>query len=442
VRNRLSSMLINRDFARLWYGQAVSSVGDFVFNTTLVLWMATVLGKGRPWAPAAVSGVLLSASVAIFLVGPVAGVFVDRWDRLRTMMRTEVVRAAIVGLLTALAFVNVRALPVWAWLAVIYSLVFALNAAGQFFSPARFAILGDIVPGEADRARAAGIGQATVALASILGPPLAAPLLFSVGFQWALLLNAASYVVSFAAIRSIRLVPEPTSVPATAGAANAGSSFRGDFSAGLRYFASSRFLVTLLVIIVIVTSGAGAVNAMDIFFLTRNLHASSHMYGYLGTADGLGAIAGAILAGSVVRRLTARTTLWLGLLAGGILFALFARQTAFVPGLITLFALAVPIGIINTALSPLLLAAASREYMGRVVAVFNPVQQLASMLSVVVAGWLASTALRNFHATVAGLHVGTYDTIFTVVGVLILAAGGYALVALPAERPAPQAATA
>jgi MFS family permease len=181
---------------------------------------------------------------------------------------------------------------------------------------------------------------------------------------------------------------------------------------------------------------------MDIFFLTRNLHASSHMYGYLGTADGLGAIAGAILAGSVVRRLTARTTLWLGLLAGGILFALFARQTAFVPGLITLFALAVPIGIINTALSPLVLAAASREYMGRVVAVFNPIQQLASMLSVVVAGWLASTALRNFHATVAGLHVGTYDTIFTVVGVLILAAGGYALVALPAERPAPQAATA
>jgi MFS family permease len=432
-------MLINRDFARLWYGQAVSSVGDFVFNTTLVLWIATVLGKGRPWAPAAVSGILLSAGAAIFLVGPVAGVFVDRWDRLRTMMRTEIVRAAIVGLLTTLAFVHVHALPVWAWLAVIYFLVFALNAGGQFFSPARFAILGDIVPGEADRARAAGIGQATVALASILGPPLAAPLLFTVGFQWALLLNAASYVASFAAIRSIRLASEPTSAPA---AASAAPSFRRDFVSGLRYFASSRFLVALLVIVVIVTSGAGAVGAMDVFFLTANLHASSHLYGYLGTADGLGAIAGAILAGRVVRWLSARTTLWLGLLAGGALFALFARQTAFGSGLITLFALAVPIGIINTALSPLLLAAASREYMGRVMAVFNPIQQLASMLSVVVAGWLASTALRNFHATVAGLHIGTYDTIFTVAGVLILAAGGYAFVALPRERAVPEAATA
>jgi MFS family permease len=430
-------MLINRDFARLWYGQAISSVGDFVFNTTLVLWMATVLGKGRPWAPAAVSGVLLSASAAIFLVGPVAGVFVDRWDRLRTMMRTEIVRAAIVGLLTALAFVRVHALPAWAWLAVIYFLVFTLNAAGQFFSPARFAILGDIVPGEADRARAAGIGQATVAFASILGPPLAAPLLFTVGFQWALLLNAASYVVSFAAIGSIQLVPEPTSA-----AASAATSFRREFGSGLRYFASSRFLVALLVIIVIVTSGAGAMQAMDIFFVTSNLHASSHLYGYLGTAEGLGAIAGAIVAGSVVRRLTARTTLWLSLLAGGILVVLFARQTAFVPGLIALFALAIPIGVINTALSPLVLAAASRVYMGRVMAVFNPIQQLASMLSVVVAGWLASTALRNFHATVAGLHIGTYDTIFTIVGVLVLAAGGYALVALPRERAVAEAATA
>jgi MFS family permease len=161
---------------------------------------------------------------------------------------------------------------------VTYALVFALNGAGQFFAPARLAILGDVVPGDADRARAAGTGQATTALAAIAGPPLAAPLLFTVGFQWALLLNAVSYVASFAAIRSIRLEPESSAAPPAAGAK---ASFRREFSSGLHYFAGNRLLVALLIIIVIFTSGAGAVGAMDIFFVTSNLHASSHLYGYL-----------------------------------------------------------------------------------------------------------------------------------------------------------------
>jgi MFS family permease len=401
--SRLQTMLINRNFARLWYGQAVSTVGDFVFDTTLVLWVATVLGKGKSWAPAAVSGVLLSVSVAIFLVGPVAGVFVDRWDRRRTMMGTEIIRAGIVGVLTCIAFLPVRDLPIWAWLTVLYVLVFALNSTGQFFSPARFAVLGDVVPGDADRARA-------------------------------VLLNAASYLGSFSAVRSVQLAADTQEVPAAAAA-----SFRREFAAGMRYFLGNRYLVVLLVIVVICTSGTGAMNALDVFFVTRNLHTSSHLYGYLGTAFGIGAIAGALSAGRVVRRLTARTTTWLTLVIGGAMIVIYSRQTTFVSGLVILFLAAVPIAIVNTAISPLLLAAAPREYLGRVMAVINPMQQLASMLSVVVAGWLASTVLRNFAGSIGGLHLGPIDTIFTVSGVLIIMGGGYGVFALPG-KPAAAAA--
>jgi hypothetical protein len=75
-------------------------------------------------------------------------------------------------------------------------------------------------------------------------------------------------------------------------------------------------------------------------------------------------------------------------------------------------------------------------------AVIIPMQQLASMLSVVVAGWLASTLLRNFAGSVGGLHVGPIDTIFTVTGVLIVIGGGYGLFALPGKPAAAAAATA
>src|SRR5205814_1292198 len=97
-------LLINRNYARLWYGQAVSLIGDYVFDTTLVLWVGTVLLRGNRYAPAAVAGVLLAVAAATMLVSPLAGVFVDRWDNRRTMLVADVVRAGLVGLLAAVAF--------------------------------------------------------------------------------------------------------------------------------------------------------------------------------------------------------------------------------------------------------------------------------------------------------------------------------------------------
>src|SRR5450631_2677749 len=204
----LQRTLINRNYAKLWYGQAVSAVGDSVFGTTLVLWVSQVLASGRSWAPAAVSGILVAAGAAFVLVGPVAGVFVDRWNRKSTMMRTEVIRAAMVAALTGLSFVPVRDLPVGLWLATVYLVVFVLNASGQFFNPARFATIGDVVHGEEDRVRAAGLAEATTSAAGIVGPPIAVLLLLTVGFQWALAANAVSYLVSYLATRFLRLAPD------------------------------------------------------------------------------------------------------------------------------------------------------------------------------------------------------------------------------------------
>src|SRR5205823_4060655 len=111
----LRRALVNRNYAKLWYGQAVSAVGDTIFGTTLVLWVSQVLVRGSAWAPAAVSGILVAAGAAVGLVGPVAGVFVDRWNRKLTMMRTEAIRAAMVTGLTGLSFVPVRDLSSGRW---------------------------------------------------------------------------------------------------------------------------------------------------------------------------------------------------------------------------------------------------------------------------------------------------------------------------------------
>ena len=71
------AVFINRNFALLWWG-AISNVGDYAWDTALVLWVASFLVAGQSWAPLAVSGVVLAAAIPQIVVGPLAGVFVDR----------------------------------------------------------------------------------------------------------------------------------------------------------------------------------------------------------------------------------------------------------------------------------------------------------------------------------------------------------------------------
>ncbi len=167
------------------------------------------------------------------------------------------------------------------------------------------------------------------------------------------------------------------------------------------------------------------------FFVTSDLHASSRLFGVAETAMGIGFIVGALVAGRMVRWMGARALTWSGLLAAGVLAAAYALQRSFPAGLVLLGFYAIPIAMLNTAVAPLLLDAAPREYMGRVMAVFTPVNQLASMLSVVVFGWLTSTVLRSFRATVGGITLNSVSLVFIVAGGLIVLSGLRAFAALP-----------
>jgi MFS family permease len=435
-RGRLAGVLINRDFARLWAGQAVSQVGDYVFTTTLTLWIAAVLLRGRPYAPVAVSGLLVAVAVATMVAAPVAGVFVDRWDRRRTMLAADATRVVLVGGLTVVAFLPAGTLPAGVTLGLTYATVLTSTVAAQFFNPARFAYLGQVVTGSADRTRAAGISQATASVAAIAGPPLAAPLLFTAGVSWALLLDALSFAVSFAAVWSVR-VPDAPEPVRPAGDAPAG--FRAELLAGLRFTVRSRVMLAIFIGAVVVTLGSGALNTLDVFFVTTNLHAPASWFGTVGMAEGVGAVIGALLAGWLGARLGNVRVIWLGLLVSGAVVLGYARQGALWPALVLIVLIGLPIGAVNAVFGPVMLAEVPSRFLGRVISFFTPVQQVANLTAAVLCGWLVSAALRGFHPTVAGVHLGPIDTVFTAAGLLVIAGGGYIAVALRRYRPAPVA---
>ena len=72
---------------------------------------------------------------------------------------------------------------------------------------------------------------------------------------------------------------------------------------------------------------------------------------------------------------------------------------------------------------PLVLKGTPRELVGRVAAILNPSPTLASLVSIALAGYLASTVLRGWHANILGVTFGPIDTILTGAGILLILAG-------------------
>jgi MFS family permease len=432
--SRRPSPLINRQFALLWAGGTVSGLGDIVFATTLALWIVADLAHGRTWAPLAVSGALLAAALPDVLVGPLAGVFVDRWDRRQTMLIMDALRAALVAsLLLPTGIVALPGVHPPAALALgsIYAAVFLAGVCGQFFGPSRMAAIGALVA-ERERPRASSLTQASSSLATIVGPPIAAALYFALGAGPALILNALSFAGSWLAIRAVRLSP-------VAAPAERAGGFRREFAEGLRYFTGNRVLTTVLVTAVVVMLGGGALNALDIFFLIQNLHAPIHLFGLFGMAMGAGVLVGAVVAGAAATRLGLARTFWLSAIAVGLLILIYARLTSVAPAIALLFVMGLPQAAVNVAVGPLVLNATPPALIGRVVAVLQPLVSLAAMVSLALAGWLASGALRGFHAHWLGMRWGEVDTIFTGTGLLIVAGGLFAALRLGRATQSPDA---
>ena len=430
-------VLINRNFALLWSGQTISQLGDSIFAITLVLWIATQIARTQPWAPLAVSGVLLATIAPEFLVSPIAGVLADRWNRRRIMLAMDATRTVLIALLVlatgriSLPFLPGGQLPLAGQFAAIYGIVFFASVCSQFFTPALFAFIATTVQ-EPERARASGLRQASASMAGLVGPALAAALFFGVGLEWALLLNALSFAVSFLAILAIRVPRDPDAEAPHPQPQQ--ESVVHDFVAGLRFYFGNRILMTLLVTTVLTLLAFGSLNTLDVFFVTQNLHAAPGFYAILISAQGLGLLIGAIVATAFARRIGDARVLGLSLLVWGVTIVIYARLTDIAPALALMSLTGFLLSTAQVAETPLLMHATPQEFLGRVSSVLVPALSGSELIGIALSGYLASTLLRDFHATVFGIKVGPVDTIFTAMGLALVAAGLYALVNLRGIR--------
>src|SRR5579863_181200 len=314
-----SRWFINRNFILLWIGRTISITGDLFFDTTMILWFTTGIARGQSWAPLAISGVALAETIPTLVVGPIAGVFVDRWDKRRTMLVMDVLRTMLIAVLLLTTGLVVLPLfgnghvPLSEKLASIYTVIVLASICSRFFNPSRSALVRDIVPAE-QLTKASSSMNIALNVALILGPTLAAPLYFASDAQWAILIDALSFIVSFGFIFAIRAPEAARSV--TKGVK--GNYFR-EFAAGLRFFAGNRVLVVILVTGIILSLGTGVFNALYLFFVVQNLHTPVSLAGLFASTYGLSVIVGSIFAVILTRRIGEGKMLGLAIGAWGLL---------------------------------------------------------------------------------------------------------------------------
>ena len=150
--------LRQRNFALVWVGQFISVVGDYLLLVALPYYVYDRTGSAL-----ATGAMFMVQMVPRLVLASVAGVFVDRWDRRRTMVVSDVLRAAVLLMLLAARS------PAQFWIVYLVALVQAII--GLFFGPAKNALIPHLVPQE-QLAAANALNALNNSLGSMVGSGL------------------------------------------------------------------------------------------------------------------------------------------------------------------------------------------------------------------------------------------------------------------------------
>jgi MFS family permease len=365
--------LRHRDFRLFFAGQGVSQIGTWL-QLIATSWLVYRLSGS-----AFLLGLAAFAMQIPFLVlAPLAGVFVDRLDRRRVLLATNSVAAA-----QALAMFSVVALGVVEpWHLVAGNLVLGIVNACD--SPARQALLIQLVRGRADLPSAIALNSIMMNLARFVGPMLGGALIAALDERWGFAANAASYLAMLLALSRI---------PSGGGALPpAEQGLLRQLAAGARY--AFGFLPARSALLLLATTSvtAGSYATLMPWFAREAFDGDSQTLGWLISCAGLGAMTGMFyLALRPGIRGLYRLLAWTAATAGAAL-CVFSLSTSLWLALPALYAVGLGLMLTAASTNTLLQSIVPDELRGRVASLYIMSFIGMSPLGALAAGWIAERA--------------------------------------------------
>lgn len=268
--------LRHRNYRLFFGGQSISLIGTWMTR------VATAWLVYRLTHSAFLLGVVgFSGQIPIMLLGPFAGVWVDRWDRRRTLVVTQVLSMIQSFWLAGLALAHIITVG------DIIALSLLQGAINAFDMPARQAFVVTMVEDRADLSNAIALNSSMVNGARLIGPSLAGIIIAVVGEGYCFLIDGVSY---FAVIASLLLMQV-----AVAQARSRRTRVLAELKEGWQYVSRSTPIRSILLLLALVSLVGMPYTVLMPIFAGRVLHGGAHTLGFLMGAAGVGALTGAVV---------------------------------------------------------------------------------------------------------------------------------------------------
>ena len=365
----------NRYYRNMWTGQVVSEVGDHFNNIAVFSLALATTGSGL-----VVTGVMLSRAIPAVLAGPLAGVLLDRLDRKRVMIASDLIRAVV-----ALGFIGTLYYRS-SWLLFVLSGL--LMFASPFFTSGRASILPTIASRE-ELHTANTLTQTTQWSTLVLGAFLGATAVTHFGYQWAFVLNAFSFLYSAWSISRLR-------VP--------GGSFRAERKAlteaevvrpwheyveGLRYMRATPLIFGIAMVNVGWATGGGAAQILFSLFGEVVFRRGPAGIGVIWGCAGIGLLFGGAIGHWLGHRLSfdgyKRTIIICYILHGGT-YVLFSQMQAYWAALLFIALSRAAVAVSSVLNFSELLRHVPNQFRGRVFATIESLTWSVMMVSMTGAG--------------------------------------------------------
>jgi len=372
-----------RDLRLVLSADLISTSGNWVLTIGLIYRVYVVTGS------TVASALTMTSSFAPqVLLGAVAGVFADRWDRKRTMIIANLLLAA--GLLPLLLVRNAG--QVW----IVFAVMFAEGSVQQFFSPAEQAMVPRLVPEDELLAANAVNGQVSN-VARLAGSAAGGIIAAAGGIMAVTLTDAASFVIAAALLGLVRTSGRPAARESAGGPARARLLQVGqELADGLRLSVRHKILRALMIFALVTSVGEGIMGTLFTPFVRHVLHGSSQEFGLIIAAQAVGGIAGGAAAASASQRVRASRLLSCGAIVFGLVdLAIFLYPLGYVavwPAVAGMIIVGIPGALCMAGLITLFQQSSEDSYRGRVFGAISTLEGVAILAGTLGAGFLSRYA--------------------------------------------------
>lgn len=375
------SLLRRRDFALIWTASLISSTGDWVLLIGLPIYVFQLTGSTL-----ATSAIFVAELIPQILFGSVAGVFVDRWDRKRTMVIANLVLTVAI---LPLALVR-SADDVW----IVYLVAFTESLVARFLRPAEGAMLPRLVE-KSDLVAANAFASFASNASRLVGPTIGGVIAGIYGLTAVAGFDSATFAIAAALVSFVRTsgAPERADAQDTSGvAAGRFRAFWREWLDGIALVARSRTIRVLFVLAALASLGEGMMSVIFVVWVNHVIGGTALELGWFMTAQAVGGLIGGVFLAHLTRGAPPRRVLGIASIAFGSLDALLFVSPLVRPEIVIGLVIIAIVGVTTVAFgagfNAILQTSVDDAYRGRLLGAIFTTMALLRLASTVLAGFL------------------------------------------------------